>query len=263
MSNPEYNEMKALNYSGAKVLITRSPLHYKTWLNRTEEEETPALRIGRLVHLASLQPDVFDATIKVAPKCDKRTKEGKEIWATFQSMLQTGQEAISEQEGELVTNVSIAARDGIDFVRSAVGATGKPVVETAYSALYNGANIKGRPDMVIPTADGNVVVDVKTCGDAGKPFAKDCANFMYHLQAAFYTTLVPNCSGFYFVAVEKEVPHAFAIYKLDEASLAEGQRLMDSAVELYKQCNLFRTYPGYPTTPQTLSIPRWAIGQVE
>lgn len=263
MSNPEYQELKALNYSGAKILITRSPLHYQTWLNRTEEEETPALRIGRLVHLASLQPDVFDATIKVAPKCDKRTKEGKEIWATFQTMLQPGQEAISEQEGELVTNVSIAARDGIDFVRAAVGATGKAVVETAYTALYKGANIKGRPDMVIPTPDGNVIIDVKTCGDAGKPFAKDCANFMYHLQAAFYTNLVPNCTGFYFVAVEKEAPHAFAIYKLDDASLAEGQRLMDSAVELYKQCNLFRTYPGYPTTPQVLSIPRWAIGQVE
>lgn len=263
MSNQEYQELKALNYSGAKILISKSPLHYQAWLNRPEEEETPALRIGRLVHLASLQPSVFDATIKVAPKCDKRTKEGKEIWATFQTMLQPGQEAISEQEGELVTNVSIAARDGIDFVRTAVRATGEAIVETAYTSLYKGATIKGRPDMVIPTADGNVVVDVKTCGDAGKPFAKDCANFMYHLQAAFYTNLVPNCAGFYFVAVEKEAPYAFAIYRLDDASLAEGQRLMDSAVELYKQCNLFRTYPGYPTTPQTLSIPRWAIGQVE
>lgn len=263
MSHDNYNELKALNYSGAKILVGRSPLHYQAWLNRTEEEETPALRIGRLVHLASLQPDVFDATIKVAPKCDKRTKEGKEIWATFQTMLQPGQEAISEQDGELVTNVSIAARDGINCVRKAIGSDKPAVVETAYTAMYKGANIKGRPDMVIPTADGNVIIDVKTCGDAGKPFARDVAQYMYHLQAAFYTTLVPNCTGFYFVAVEKEAPHAFAIYKLDEASLAEGQRLMDSAIELYKQCNLFRAYPGYPSTPQVLSIPRWAIGQVE
>jgi hypothetical protein len=132
-----YLNNPGLSQSGAKELL-RSPAHYLAYLNRDRTEQTPAQRLGTLIHLASLQPKVFDATVVVAPECDKRTKEGKEIWASFQSSLKPGQEAISQKDGELVTNVSIAARAGLDKLQRPVGIRADDVEPSRVDGLMVG-----------------------------------------------------------------------------------------------------------------------------
>jgi len=90
----EYTNHPGLSQSGAKELL-RSPRHFQEYLNRDRSEQTPAQRLGTLIHLASLQPKVFDATIVVAPECDKRTTEGEQVGASFQSSLQPNQGGIT------------------------------------------------------------------------------------------------------------------------------------------------------------------------
>jgi exodeoxyribonuclease VIII len=252
-----YNDHPGLSQSGAKEIL-RSPAHFKAYLERDRDEQTPAQRIGTLVHLATLQPDVFDATIVIAPECDKRTKEGKEIWAAFQSSLKPGQEAITAKDGDLITNVSIAAKDALDKLCSQLDAVVE-CVEVPLEGSINGTLIKGRLDAVLLAKDGKrYVVDVKTTQDAGaESFGRDIANFKYYLQQAWYTTLA-KADGFYFIAVEKDAPNEWAIYTLDEAGHTKGVALMLSAVETFRQCNTFKQFPGYPKDILTLALPKWA-----
>ena len=250
-----YENHPALSQSGAKELL-RSPRHFQEYLNRDRTEQTPAQRLGSLIHLASLQPAVFDATVVIAPECDKRTKEGKEIWAAFQSSLRPGQEAISQKDGELVTAVSISARAGLDkIMRDYDGVS----IETEVPMVgrVNGTDIKGRLDALIKTKDGRkIVVDIKTTMDAGTPFVRDIANYMYYLQAAWYTVLA-GADEFIILAVEKDSPNEWACYSLDDEAKQKGITLMNSAIELFRQCNTFKQFPGYPKEVQKVSLPKW------
>ena len=250
-----YAEHPALSQSGAKELL-RSPRHFLEYLNRDRSEQTPAQRLGTLIHLASLQPAVFDATIVVAPECDKRTKEGKEIWAAFQSSLKPGQEAITQKDGELVTNVSIAARAGLDkLMKDYEGVSME--TEVPMVGRVNGTDIKGRLDAIITTKDGRkIVVDIKTTTDAGTPFVRDIANYLYFLQAAWYTTLA-HADEFVILAVEKDAPNEWACYALDAEAKQKGLALMNSAIDLFRSCNTFKQFPGYPKEVQTVSLPKW------
>ena len=255
MSHEEYQQIGALNYSGAKIILV-SPLHYKTWLT-AERDESPALKTGRLVHLASLQPDVFDATVRILPECDRRTKDGKAIYEAFVSTLKPSEECIKKDEMDEVLAVAESAQLGIETI--AKGFEAARMVEQTYTAKFGGVNIKGRPDLVLVKPDGAIVVDVKTTQDASpKAFAKDVANYKYHLQAAFYMQLT-GATEFYIVAVEKNAPYAHAIYKFDEAAIEAGRALMRTACAVYGDCNLYGTWPGYASTPQILSLPKWAF----
>lgn len=261
MSNiitPEaYADHPGLSQSGAKVLVTQSPAHFKAYLERDRTEQTAAQRLGSLIHLAVLEPKVFDATIVVAPECDKRTTAGKEIWAAFQSSLKPGQEAISQKDGEVITNVSIAAREALDkLFKDCDGES--MITEVPMVGRVNGIDIKGKLDAIITTKAGKrIVVDVKTTSDASATsFGKDVANYLYFLQSSWYRTLA-DADIFVFIAVEKESPNAWACYTLDEASHQKGLALMNSAIDLFRSCNTFKQFPGYPQEVQTLTLPKW------
>ena len=90
----DYIDINALSYSGAKHIL-RSPAHYQAWL-KAEHKDTPALKLGRLAHLAALQPDVCRETVFVAPECDRRTKAGKETYENFTAGLPLNAEVIDQ-----------------------------------------------------------------------------------------------------------------------------------------------------------------------
>ena len=83
MPAEQYHSHPAVGHSGL-VRIMRSPAHYKDVLT-DPPDPTPAMRLGTAFHTALLEPDRFGQTFVVAPKFDRRTKEGKaqaEAWDT-------------------------------------------------------------------------------------------------------------------------------------------------------------------------------------
>jgi exodeoxyribonuclease VIII len=253
MNLDHYNNLVALNYSGAKILL-RSPGHYKAWLTE-EKKDTPAFQVGRLVHLAALQPELLAERVAVAPIVDRRTKDGKASYEAFQAGLKEGQECVSADVYDDVIRISKAAHEALVDL----GLTDWQTEMGCVSGLGN-ITLKGRPDLIAKDANGDlVVVDLKTTQDASPAaFAKDVANFKYHLQAAFYMRLT-GAKKFVILAQEKELPCANRVYTLDEAALAEGNRLMEEAIALYSQCVAFDSWPTYTKDITTLSLPKWAI----
>ena len=116
--------------------------------------------------------------------------------------------------------------------------------------------VKGKLDWLRDTDE--TVVDLKTVGGEWidpANFAKQVANFKYHLQAAHYLKLA-KAKRFVFVVVEREFPFQVGIYELDDDALAEGRYLRRQALDLVAQCVAFNDWPGHTDDQvQTLSLP--------
>lgn len=81
MTNSEYHANKAVSKSDLD-LINRSPLHYINAV-KNPKEQTESMLFGSVVHKLVLEPETFAAEYIAAPKCDRRTKEGKARWQEF------------------------------------------------------------------------------------------------------------------------------------------------------------------------------------
>ena len=142
LTRAEYEAIPALSYSGMKELA-RSPAHYKAWLT-DKREETKALRIGKAVHCAFLQPDLWAKTYKAIPACDRRTKEGKALYEAFMDSMKDGDTALPFDEYELATEVAQSAERISDAHIIRTGAW----AETPLMAYDCKTPIKGIPDLI-------------------------------------------------------------------------------------------------------------------
>jgi len=105
-------------------------------------------------------------------------------------------------------------------------------------------------------------VDLKSTQDASEHFAKSCANYGYHRQAAMYLdglrTLGLDAEHFIFVAAEKAPPYAVGVYELDYDAIERGRDLYRADLELLARCMERDEWPAYSPELVTLSLPRWA-----
>ena len=124
-----------------------------------------------------------------------------------------------------------------------------------------GVECKSRLDLALP----GIVLDLKTTADA-RPgaFARSVATYRYHVQDAFYSQAAAaaglEIEHFVFVCVENAPPYAVALYQLDDEAREAGRRLYLRDLRTYQQCKRSGVWPAYPADIQTLSLPRWAMG---
>ena len=81
ISFEDYLAIDAANASTLKTIAMQSLAHAK--YNKDHPKESDALAKGKLMHTLTLQPEKFRSEYAIAPKCDRRTKDGKEKWADF------------------------------------------------------------------------------------------------------------------------------------------------------------------------------------
>ena len=233
----------------------KSPAHFQAWL-KEDRQQTPAMRIGTLTHLAVLEPDTFNSVTVIAPLVDKRTKEGKSIWEQFKGE-NDGKEILSLDEHEQI----VAMRDSVRKHQAAGKFLAKGGSEISVFAVCPKTKVmmKGRYDWL----DNNTIVDLKTTEDASpEGFAKSVANYRYQMQAAHYIALAGlvgiKDAKFVMIAVEKAAPYAVAVYELGAADLilAESDRI--TLLEMFSSCTQFQSWPAYSQNITTISLPRWA-----
>ena len=121
---------------------------------------------------------------------------------------------------------------------------------------------KIRPDKL----PGNgICVDIKTTDDASpEGFSKSCANYGYHIQAAFYLEGLTRITGeqhdtFVFIAVEKTPPYGIGVYYASHDFIAKGRELMGKALDIYSECLKTNLWPCYSAEAKELNLPRWAV----
>ena len=171
MTEAEYRNHPAVSRSELWKL-QESPQKF-AWAKEHPEEPTPALLFGQVFHKLALEPDTFDQEYAVAPRCDRRTKEGKAIWAEFQAAA--GDKTIVsmetyEQAGEMCRSLM-----AVPFAEKLLN--GRREVAFFWKDDLTGEECKCRVDCLNENFSQPVVVDLKSTTDAStEAFTKAAIN---------------------------------------------------------------------------------------
>lgn len=223
-------------------------------------EPTPAMRLGTLLHLAVLEPERFEVNVVSAPECDRRTKDGKAVWAAF----------CEESVGKVVAslddmNLCRALMQAVKLNSIAahwLGKGGHSEHTITWQDQEIGLLCKSRRDRFIES--DNLLLDLKTCRDASpEAFAKAAASFGYNRQSAWYVDGHKAAFGaeprFLFIAICTQPPHEVACYELDADAIDLGRRQNRTALFQLADCIEHDDWLGpHEKQVTTLSLPRWA-----
>lgn len=243
----------------------RSAAHAR-WAMLHPPEPTPAMELGTAVHLAVLEPDRFDAECVVAPKVDRRFKEGKAEWAAF----------VASAEGKTVLDADdharcLAMRDSVwahETASEMLRGAGHFEVGAIWKDAETGQDCKTLIDRMGPFGGWTYCIDLKTAREANKrAFQRAVMNGNYHAQAAMILdgceALAPRDRRFAWIAVEPDPPHAVAVYEPTMVMLGAGRERWRKWLHRYCQSKRTQTWPAYSPSVVTLELPKWAYYEEE
>lgn len=273
-------EKNVLTKSGTDRL-SKSPAKYRAWRDgEIDDKETDALIDGRLLHMATLEPNKFKskyfglvepewgnlcATKTTTKEQAKENKTRRDEWRSehpdWNSLNNLGEKYdYYIRLAERVRRHPLAAR---------ILASGESEIEYRRELeTVDGDNVmcKCRYDWICEdfgTPDGkkiSVAADLKFVREDYADPRTDKFWYMvrdhrYHVQQAFYGKIHP-VDMFYFVVVEKSYPHDMAVYRLPLNLELEGDQMVDEDLQTYADCKKSGKWPGYPVVVNELMEPR-------
>lgn len=244
-----HRDPDSLSVSGAKNLL-RSPAYYRWCEDHPIHKDV--FNIGTAFHTKTLG---VGPEIVIVDAASWRTNAAKEAQAEARA---AGKTPILADDDAHTSGMADAVRDHPQAKR---WLQGRPEVSAYALDGENGRMRRCRFDVL-----GDLFIgDLKSTKDASpESFAKDAANYRYHMQAAWYLDLARDLGhpalGFAFIAVEKEPPYQVAVYELDAEAIEYGQMLNRRALDTWDACLRADEWPsyGHGQPYQTLSLPRWA-----
>ena len=249
-------------------IIEKSPQWFKYCADNPPEFNSPALMFGAALHKAVLEPDGFGDEYIVAPKFDRRTKDGKAAYAAFEMSL-AGRTTIPPDDMVVIGEMVAAVRGHkyADFLT-------KGEVEMSYywQDELTGIDCQARPDCFKIVDGRGIVVDLKTTADASTDsFRRDAIKYGYDMQAAMFIDACQKEYGipcdFIFVAIEKTPPYMINILQADELMLKYGEDRFRTALGICKgvaaKPGNWYGYNGFSGIVNNLSLPAWLAKEVE
>ena len=257
----EYLRIPGASNGLLRTLRDKSPMHARYKMTHPDEP-TEAMRIGGATHTAVLEPDEWERRYVRGVDLDLRTKAGKEA----QAELEAGNPHAEILKPEAY-DLALTLREVVlAHPRARRLVEGKAERTMIWDDPETGVRCRGRADLWSDVAP--VIVDLKTTRDAAREaFQRDIYTFGYYLQAVHYlnaaSALGETRDHFVFIAIEKTPPYGVAVYDLDDDALMAGAEELRSLLMRWKQCEESGEWPGYDTRVTPISIPTWALRQVE
>jgi ATP-dependent exoDNAse (exonuclease V) beta subunit len=259
----EYDQINAVNGSLLEYFQAPKGCPAKAreyMLNRPES--TKAQDFGTLCHTALFEPEKINTEYSIAPVCDKRTKEGKELWNKH---LENSKGKIVVDADQMKQAHAIAdSAMSLEIMQKAMSSPRMAEVVVVWRE-DNGVMCKARLDLVANIDGFTYVIDLKTTGKTADAysFSKVINDYGYHRKAAFYlrglNKIAPTDRKFVFVAMEKKPPYCCSAFDLDNLSLDIGLQESLANLERYKWCSERNVWPSYKKGLQTISLPNWAL----
>ena len=241
-----------LSFSSLKA-FSQSPAHFLAYKSR-QQHETPAMRLGTAVHMATLEPDKFVNAYKVLT-----VRRGTKA---FKEMVEQHPEAnwLSQSEYAEITRL----RDAVQAHPTASGLLAEcNEFERELTGNIMGMPFRGFADGVAPT----FTVDLKTTQKgAPRDFTSDAYRQKYHIEGYIYTRLLSQALGqdiktHWLITVEKTSPYVVTCYRLSEGYLERGKRELAKLLEEFNQWDGANV--GYdkasPFGHFNLDVPAWAL----
>lgn len=233
-------------------------------------EQTPAMVLGSASHVYSLEGDeAFLSGFAVAPSgIDKRTKDGKDKWAKFESS-NTGKSLLTPDQFTDVVGIDKSLRS--HPLASILLKRGTPELTLIWDDPETGLRMKARIDL---DPQRGALIDYKTCADVAK-FDRQIVALNYSIQAAHYSNGAMECGidhdTFIFVAAQTSEPYPVRCGFLSPDYMTWAKDETRRLYRLVAECKAKNHYPNYEIpvhiasmdqiTPADLleewELPRW------
>lgn len=244
-----YFQSNRLSQSVLSRVISQSPRHAKHYYDKGFES-TDAMDFGTMVHKLLLEPEDFKAKYAVAPKVDRRKKEGKELWTAFMEE-NPGKEIITKDDydkAKYMLDGFIANDAAVNLV-----ACGQYEVAMFWTDVETGLKMKAKVDSI--DFEKHRLGDLKTtlsCADRSLITTIKKYNYAFQ-QAAYsdgYEALKSVYPQFEFIFVDKCNPSTTRLIKLSESVVAKAQQDYNRAIEIWQKCTKEGYWPSYGDTMQ-------------
>lgn len=215
------------------------------------------MRQGSLVDCLITEPEKFERRYVVAPKCDRRTKAGKALWAEAQEEAAAKCAQVIPEEW-LFNAKAIASKLRNDPVAS-VYLQGKGQEPHFWTDKEHEIECRYLPDIEDP--ENGMLIDLKKTKSANpKHFAKQAYSLGYDIQVAHYREGYRDRYGEYprqivLLSYEWDFPHNWSANIITEALIDEGCRRREEAMCTLKQCRGVNEWPSWGV--HVMDVPGW------
>lgn len=264
MSYEDYAKLPYLRQSQLKWL-ERSPAHYKASLNK-QSVDSDALRFGRIIHTAILEPDRFEKHFVVEPVFEGFTKDGRlsnrsgaalQIKKEWYANIQPDQIVMTVDERNNLKGM-IASLLAHPIARRSIEGSSKEAVLTW---VQDEMHCMARFDYI--SKDG-LAFDIKSTKNADpRFFYKEIYRMLYHFQAGHYCNGAHiseqlRADAFTFIGVEKEAPWGVCSVTIEKDALKRTRKKCSDLVRLFRDCTINNNWPCYPVESVSCQEPMWA-----
>jgi hypothetical protein len=249
----------SLSASGAKKLLD-CPARFQHDRHHPAEQ-TDAMRIGTAVHRLVLDAGEPLAVFDAASWVGKAAAEFKA--ATYAR----GETPLLRKELDTCEHMALAVRAhplARELFNPDHGRAEQSIFwQDAEYKVWRRARLDWLPHA--PSSTGRMILaDYKTSVSAHKDhISRAIHNYGYHLSAAQYIDAVraTHYDGevvFLLVVQEKTPPYLVNVVQIDDHALSVGWRLLERALERFRDCTEADVWPGYSDDIELVGLPRWA-----
>jgi len=204
----------ALSSSSLKTIL-KSPKTYRNVLKYGNDNDSPALAAGKLVHWMILEPHKVDA-LHFVDASSKNTNKYKDAKSKYGEVFLTKERSAAERLADAVLRNEAAIR-----------LLSKSDFEVPAIEMIKDLPFRGKADII----QGDTIVDLKTSADLST-FKYSADKYGYDLQAWLYLKLF-NKSNFVFLVVDKASTD-IGIFDVSDDFLKRGENKFRQAVDNYK-----------------------------
>lgn len=269
MPSEIYHSVKGISNSGLKMLLDCPARYYYKYLSgEYEPKEKPHFKIGKACHCYILEgKEAFEKKYWHNPYADMTKSEIVELLKSeFGYDSSISKFLVSDLMEMLLDNAGIERKE-IHLNRTEMNQViGTARAIKANKHAYAAFSQKGESELSIFWKEGDVwlkcrpdflpydcldIPDYKTCQSVNPEiFYKDFLNYGYHIHAAMYKRGIQAVTGigvqtFFFVAQEKEPPYITQVYVPDMALVEFGNKTINNAIEVYKDCQTAGIWQAY------------------
>lgn len=251
------NKVEGLNQSKLGALKS-CPLKFK-WVLENERGDSDAMRLGRAIHTAVLEPDLFNCLFfSLPPDLDRRTSKGKELYAELVAANED-KTILKAEEFSKALEIATAVRSNTHVTTMLEGAH----VELSCDWVDPATEVQCKARIDAYNEQMSLVIDLKTTLDASRSgFPRKLFSYGYHRQAAWYLDALrangEPAQHFVFIAVEKDPPYCVGLYRLSDETIRLSRAENDALLRRYAECMRTNSWPGYTEGIEDISIPEYA-----
>lgn len=265
-SERDYIQWDAVSVSRIKGFAL-TPAHVWAYMTKPPDPK-PAQELGSAIHMASLQPELFETRYFCGPSGDRRTKGVKEAWAIAEED-HPGGIGLRQDDWDTCRGVRDSLWTRHAYAASLLGGDGYNECPYVWTDRLTGLRCKAKADRITMAPNGRgVIADLKSIKEASDHSIEQAIhNYGYHIQGDHFIdgldTIMPAERLWILIFVESSRPWGVRCKELGLATMELGKRERQRYLNLYAQCEKTGEWPGYPQGLELADVKDWVFRQEE